>query len=59
MPKLLHGIRIKKGEHIPAGTKIECVSPAPKAGHREQVTVKLPDGRVVDVDASAVDAHSF
>jgi hypothetical protein len=62
MPKLLHSVKVD-GESVKAGTKVKYIGPAPKAGkhprHREQVAIRLPDGREVSVDASAIDAHSF
>jgi hypothetical protein len=62
MPKLLHSVKIN-GESIPAGTRIEYIGPAAKAGkaprYREQCRIRLPDGREVAVDPSAIDAHSF
>jgi hypothetical protein len=62
MAKLLHSVKVDN-KSIPAGTQVEYIAPAPKEGgyplYREQVWVKLPDGREVSIDASAVDAHSF
>lgn len=62
MPKLLHSVKIED-ESIPAGTEVEYLDPAVKAGkfppYRERVWVRLPSGREVRIDASAVDAHSF
>lgn len=62
MPRLLHSVKIES-ESVPAGTRVEYVEPAVKAGkyprYREQVRIRLPDGREVRVDPSAVDAHSF
>jgi uncharacterized membrane protein len=62
MPKLLHSVKVR-GKSVKAGTKVEYLEPAVKAGkfppYRERVWVRLPDGREARIEASAIDAHSF